>query len=253
MAKDRQMRTCAFCGSEFRLYRDDRTHCSRECRLRSTERSCEVCGERFKPKNNKGVRQRTCGRTCGTKLRRRTGTAGAHDGQICRVPWKTCKRCDQQFVARGNVGYCDACDPLSPTEYYWKHERPKKLKPLKGGICRECSEPFVPERREVQGAQRTVFCSSACAKRFEDRHSRHHQRQDSGPCERFSLAEIATRDGWRCHICRKAVNQTNWSMGHLVPMSKGGKHLRVNVALAHRDCNARRGAGRLPAQLLLIG
>lgn len=41
------------------------------------------------------------------------------------------------------------------------------------------------------------------------------------------------------------------TMDHLVPLSKGGDHSWENVALAHRSCNSKRGAGRLPAQLRL--
>lgn len=70
--------------------------------------------------------------------------------------------------------------------------------------------------------------------------------------ERFHLVEIAERDGWRCHICGCQVSRETWSVDHLVPLSKGGDHTRINVALAHRICNSRRGAGRLPAQLLLL-
>ena len=71
--------------------------------------------------------------------------------------------------------------------------------------------------------------------------------------EKFSLIQIATRDSWKCHICTKKVTRKNWSMDHLIPISLGGIHALSNVSLAHRVCNAKRGAGRLPAQLLLIG
>lgn len=65
--------------------------------------------------------------------------------------------------------------------------------------------------------------------------------------------EIAERDGWKCHICGKRVTKKDWSLDHLVPLSKGGSHTPENVALAHRRCNSRRGTGCLPAQLRLVG
>ena len=71
------------------------------------------------------------------------------------------------------------------------------------------------------------------------------------PTEKIVVEDIAARDGWRCHICGKRVARANMSLDHLIPVSKGGPHLKVNVALAHLLCNIRRGAGRIPAQLRL--
>lgn len=60
--------------------------------------------------------------------------------------------------------------------------------------------------------------------------------------ERVDLAVVALRDNWRCHLCGSEVSKTNWSLDHLVPVSRGGLHTYANVALAHFKCNARRGA-----------
>lgn len=66
-------------------------------------------------------------------------------------------------------------------------------------------------------------------------------------------SEIYERDNGRCHICGKQVSRDDFHVDHLVPLSRGGRHTRDNVALAHPTCNLRRGPGHLPAQLLLIG
>lgn len=71
--------------------------------------------------------------------------------------------------------------------------------------------------------------------------------------EKFSLTEIVKRDGMRCHICEKPVAKKDLSFDHLIPISKGGGHTRANIAVAHLLCNIRRGDGRIPAQLRLIG
>lgn len=68
----------------------------------------------------------------------------------------------------------------------------------------------------------------------------------------FTRLEIAERDGWRCHLCGEKVTRKNWSLDHLVPLSKGGAHSRENVAVAHYLCNVRRN-NRGVAQLRLIG
>jgi 5-methylcytosine-specific restriction endonuclease McrA len=74
-----------------------------------------------------------------------------------------------------------------------------------------------------------------------------------------SRARIAERDGYRCHLCGRAVRMRakaphplSPSLDHLVPLAAGGRHEPSNVALAHYACNVRRrefGA----AQLLLFG
>jgi 5-methylcytosine-specific restriction endonuclease McrA len=63
--------------------------------------------------------------------------------------------------------------------------------------------------------------------------------------------EIYDRDGGRCHICGKRVTFERMTLDHLVPVSKGGEHVALNVRIAHGSCNSSRGAGRLPAQLIL--
>ena len=72
--------------------------------------------------------------------------------------------------------------------------------------------------------------------------------------ERFTTHDIAARDNWRCHICKKKVSESTMSIDHLIPLSRSGSHTRENVALAHRRCNSRRSVGRtIPAQLRLLG
>lgn len=70
--------------------------------------------------------------------------------------------------------------------------------------------------------------------------------------ENVSYAAIAERDKWTCHICGKKVGRDKAVFDHLVPISRGGPHVATNIRIAHRVCNQRRGAGRIPAQLLLF-
>jgi hypothetical protein len=73
------------------------------------------------------------------------------------------------------------------------------------------------------------------------------------------LEDIARRDGWRCHLCTRAVDPGLYfqhrdaaTLDHLVPVSAGGTDEPSNLALAHRGCNSRRGVGG-HVQLALIG
>ena len=78
--------------------------------------------------------------------------------------------------------------------------------------------------------------------------------------EHINTLEIAERDNWICHICKRKISKENMhrnysgqlTLDHLIPKIHGGPHLKENVAIAHRSCNSRMGAGRLPAQLRLL-
>ena len=62
--------------------------------------------------------------------------------------------------------------------------------------------------------------------------------------EPISEKIVYFRDGWKCQICHKSVdNKFNWpdsmspSLDHIIPLSKGGTHTYNNVQLAHLTCN----------------
>jgi 5-methylcytosine-specific restriction endonuclease McrA len=82
---------------------------------------------------------------------------------------------------------------------------------------------------------------------------RYAQIRGAGQIERFARLEIYERDSGRCHLCGRWVPREKFTLDHLIPVSAGGPHTRANVAVAHLSCNSSRQAGRLPAQLLLIG
>lgn len=82
------------------------------------------------------------------------------------------------------------------------------------------------------------------------------------PTERFTDREIYEREDWRCGICSTRVDpalkwpdQMSASLDHIIPLSRGGHHTRVNVQLAHVLCNRMKGNRILPngEQLRLVG
>lgn len=67
--------------------------------------------------------------------------------------------------------------------------------------------------------------------------------------EPYTLTEIAIRDNWICGICEELVdellgghNPKRASVDHIIPISKGGNDTKLNVQIAHFDCNLRKGA-----------
>lgn len=58
---------------------------------------------------------------------------------------------------------------------------------------------------------------------------------------KLNLKNLRARDNDTCIYTGKKLKPGEFSIEHIVPVSKNGKHVWENVALAHRDINSRRG------------
>ena len=67
----------------------------------------------------------------------------------------------------------------------------------------------------------------------------------------IDLAAIRQRDRMMCCICGRKVIEKDLSFDHTIPLSLGGPHTQENLRVAHRRCNSRRCAGRVPVQMVL--
>jgi 5-methylcytosine-specific restriction endonuclease McrA len=135
--------------------------------------------------------------------------------------------------------------------------------------CAQCGNEFTPNPTK---APRT--CSYTCAQLLRNREGRGFnlyatdaereaarldvwQRKNRKrralkrgvPSERYSLQEIADRDGYCCQLCGdpvpmdvKCPDPQAPTIDHVVPFALGGNDLRANVQLAHFSCNSRKGA-----------
>ncbi len=65
---------------------------------------------------------------------------------------------------------------------------------------------------------------------------------------KFTLKNIAKRDGFRCQYTGKLLPRERWSMDHVIPKSRGGVDAPWNVVLADRDFNNKKGA-KLPEEI----
>lgn len=242
-------------------------HAPASARTPARLRFCEVCERQFKASYSK---QRTCGRSCGWALRVREGN----------VPQKAEPKAKLLMVQEDHS--CEICG------------RTWTGKPLEDGMRAICS-PTCRRRaagvREV-GAIATVTCG-ACStsityvvRRGNRRHycdpcakarrvaRKRRSKRDSGKDHRqrarrygvsyepISKAYILERDKWMCGICRKRISKRHVyphpmspSLDHMVPMARGGGHVRANVQASHWLCNATKSDGLVSAgeQLMLIG
>lgn len=170
---------------------------------------CEHCGSDFRAES---ARQRFCSMACfGDSNRKVYSTELVHVGP--------------------------KPEPVAPPVPVTVVSLPKWWGVIVNGPCAWCSENFTA----TSGAAR--YCSKRCSGQAG------HARSGRFIVEpRFRYA-IYQRDDWTCQLCLEPVERDgdkwgDWapSLDHVVPRSKGGSDDWDNLRLAHRWCNAVRGA-----------
>ena len=174
--------------------------------------TCEHCGSEFRAEHQ----QPLCSRRC-HMLRRNARLRGARSRELVHV---------------GPVP--EVVAPPTPVTVV---TAPRWWNVLVYGPCVWCEEPFTGIGSQSQ------YCSKRCR-----RLAIAARRGEFVVKPRFRYA-IYQRDDWTCQICRGPVDRaaaplSDWraSLDHIVPRSKGGDDSWDNLRLAHRWCNAVRGA-----------
>lgn len=123
------------------------------------------------------------------------------------------------------------------------------------GTCHVCRKPFVGWGAAAR------YCNARCTRTALNRRKKAAHRARRALVRRvpYIPRDVYMRDGWRCHLCGRAVRRDVHylhplapTIDHLVPISRGGEDTSTNVRCAHRTCNTKRGVGGT-VQLLLIG
>lgn len=127
----------------------------------------------------------------------------------------------------------------------------------KGKVCRieNCNEPMQASGLCIRH-YRNEYNHSEKGKEISRSNSSRRRAQKRGvEAESFEHKEIFERDKWKCGLCGKPVNKRlkhpdpkSASLDHIVPLSRGGKHVRSNVQLAHLRCNLQK-QNKLPKEL----
>lgn len=213
------------------------------------EYTCARCGDSYEPRFAKGVNVKVyCSKVC--KLRAK----GARKEQAKRAriiasrgpDWKparqrlssrTCSNCAEVFQPNHSVSrFCS----------------------------QDCYQDWLcgnPRLCEVDGCTRKHAAKGFCINHYSQ--WRRASGLDEAPGSRWpskraeywgveyepiSAAEVYAEDGFVCQLCGGLVDVTRFhpdplspSLDHVVPMSKGGPHLRSNVQTAHLGCNISKG------------
>lgn len=177
------------------------------------------------------------------------------------VPARTsmsCVWCGWTFATKGRGRPTDSCSPGCATANRTggSHGTPPNSTRMHVVTCRKCGVLL----RCADRHQPSAVCVGCRARNMVDINRRKNNKRRGARIDgRYTLAEIALRDGGKCHLCRKRVDMSLSGMDprgpnidHLVPVSAGGDDSPANVRLAHRDCNNARGVNG-EVQLLLVG
>lgn len=120
------------------------------------------------------------------------------------------------------------------------------------GQCVRCGHVF----RATGNRQR--YCSKVC--RWREMRFRRRARKRGAFVEPVDWLDIYQRDGGRCQLCGGRVDRRcryphhqTPVLDHIVPLSRGGRHERKNVQLAHNGCNNRKRVAAVGEQLRCFG
>jgi len=62
------------------------------------------------------------------------------------------------------------------------------------------------------------------------------------PVEKIDHMERYEADEGICGLCGEPVDRETFTLDHIIPIARGGAHVWANVHIAHRTCNAKKGA-----------
>lgn len=125
-------------------------------------------------------------------------------------------------------------------------------------VCRNCGKEYCIE---ATGYDSSKYCSELCCKRWNMRVKRDRRIRRMNNREHdndITLEKLFERDKGICRLCGKPCDRNDKTCGpnypsidHIIPISKGGKHVWDNVQLAHRQCNiAKRDTIYAPGRFL---
>jgi 5-methylcytosine-specific restriction endonuclease McrA len=216
----------------------------RNCAAHSTGKkkpqikNCLNCGATFATRMGGHGDKRYCSRACSSERQRVVSTE-----IMCLLNWRTCAGCGIEWLNRGANGGARLCRQclmeIRRTEalaHYYRVIRPRDGYRARHRMCSLCGSEFV-------GHGSRMFCD-----RCPDARAAAYRLAP----ESIRLEEIAVRDRERCWLCNQRVASVDRTLDHVMPIARGGQHIKSNVRLAHRRCNSVKGTKLVEAQLGLV-
>lgn len=139
---------------------------------------------------------------------------------------------------------CMDCDGNFRVEAY-KGPIPKR--------CGECTTKYWAkcQRRWANDNREQVRASiSRCSKNNKSRRRRNAAKRralkaNSPVVQNIDLELLYDVFNGCCYLCGYEVEQDEWDLEHIVPLSKGGSHSYSNLAVSCPPCNSKKGPKQL--------
>lgn len=144
---------------------------------------------------------------CGCAVRSYPSHARMYCSRACRQAHPFAPRIEKT---------CSRCGETKPLDLFY---RSAKMALGRASHCRECAKAAQPKLKQ-----------------------RRRARMKAAFVEDVSLEQVYIEENGICGLCGGDVDRSNWSLDHIMPIARGGKHKRSNTQLAHRLCNAKKGA-----------
>lgn len=234
------------------------------------EKQCPVCNKIFTTLNG---RRKYCSDNCRRKKWRKENYERYLE--VNRRAWKRkqdkkvslaekeliCPYCGKSFLntKSRNYSYIRFCSPSCQRAHNRakKREEERESEPMRK--CLACGEMFDP--REFRAYKTVQTCSRKCTRKLwrmkhkndpaykkyralRQRNRKHRIRANGGNVTNQEWEEIKRKVGYRCVVCgeKEPFKQscTTLTQDHIVPISKGGKHIKENLQPLCMECNIRK-------------
>lgn len=177
-----------------------------------------------------------------------------------------CEKNGDALKAKAAQRYRDNPEPIRAKSRKWRRENPEKARLRDREYYRRNADRRRVSNREYERTHRTeakkrhsawlarsgnrdrknAHCrkwNAANPEKLTEASARRRARLASaGKVEKIDRREIFDRDGGICHLCRLPVEFIAFELDHVIPVSRGGAHVADNLKVAHRSCNAKKGA-----------
>lgn len=238
------MSVCKLCKKIFLPSYKRKMYCSLNCQheaLRKHEkRICQYCGKEFELRRS-NVEKKFCSKDCLRKFKINISLENKkiRDKRYCVV-------CGKEYQKNGTKTCSAECWKINKTNKASEHSKQicqKKFKNYKNINCEYCGKNFIPRNKTSK------FCSYKCKVKSKNvRRNIDKILINNGDYDcSINLIKLFQRDKGKCALCGDYVNMElssidNYygSIDHIIPRSRGGKHIWDNVQLAHRICNSKK-------------
>lgn len=191
--------------------------------------ACEVCGRerRYAPGE---VRVRGIIRFCSIKCRNVGMVKNRVTVQCDRCGKDTVKRKDH-MKTRAHVYCSKGCFSAA--------RRVEGARWRDRAAIREYMRAYIDANRDRMNERSRTWAKANRPKKTAAS-QRWRARMKGATVGTVDFERIMARDRMVCHLCRRKVAKGQLHFDHVIPLSKGGEHSEINIAVAHGRCNVRK-------------